>query len=161
MRLRDRFLRRLIVIGLAFILGAPWLMDGLSGVNTADPLQIRSNSTATAANDNAPQIPAYRATHILYGDHSGGGHLYGMGKPCKSEFPRSWDAEQVLANIQNAAANDNADWQAQDNGYYVADVPVDGIKIRIVLNPDKDTVITAYPINVKRNPCPAANDNRR
>lgn len=160
MRLRDRFLRRLFVIGLAFVLGAPWLMDGLSSVNMADPLHIRS-SAQTAANDNTPQIPEDRATHILYGDRSGGGHLYGTGKPCKSEFPKTWSADKVLANVQTAAANDNANWAEQDNGYYVAETSIDGVKIRVVLNANKDTVITAYPVNVKRNPCPAANDNRR
>lgn len=160
MRLRDRFLRRLFVIGLAVVLGAPWLMDGLSGVNPADPLHMRSSATK-AANDNTPQIPEDRATHILYGDRSGGGHLYGIGKPCKSEFPKGWRAEKVLANIQTAAANDNADWQEQENGYFVAEAPVDGVKIRVVLSRDRKTVITAYPVNVKRNPCPAANDNRR
>lgn len=160
MRLRDRFLRRLFILALVFVLGAPWLMDGLSGVDVANPLHIRS-STSQAANDNAPQIPDDRATHILYGDRSGGGHLYGMGKPCKSEFPQGWSAQTVLDNVQTAAANDNAGWQVQDNGYYVAETPVDGIIIRVVLSRDRDTVITAYPVNVRRNPCPAANDNRR
>lgn len=165
MRLRDRFLKRIFILAAIVVICLPWLMDGLSAINPADPLGLlrpaATVQTPTAANDNAPQIPQDRVTHILYGDRSGGGHLYGTGKPCKSEFPQNWDAQTVLKNIQAAAANDNADWEQQPNGYYVADVPVDGIQIRVVLNGAQDTVITAYPVNVRRNPCPAANDNRR
>lgn len=163
MRLRDRFLRRLFIIAAVVTIGLPWLTGGLSNINPIDPLSmLRPAATAqTAVNDNTPRIPDDRATHILYGDRSGGGHLHGMNKPCKSEFPPGWDAQTVLKKVQTAAANDNADWQKQQNGYYVAEVPVDGVNIRVVLNGAQDTVITAYPVGVRRNPCPAANDNRR
>lgn len=163
MRLRDRFLRRLFVFAIIATLGLSWAINGLSHINPNDPLGLLQPDAPaqTAANDNAPRIPEDRATHILYGDSSGGGHLHGMQKPCKSEFPAHWDADTVLKNIKIAAANDNAAWQRQNNGYYVAEVPVDGVKIRVVLNGRQDTVITAYPVNLRRNPCPAANDNNR
>ena len=167
MGLRDRFLRRLFMMAVAVAIFLPWLTGGLSNINPNDPLSLlRPAATAqtaarTAANDNAPRIPDDRATHILYGDRNGGGHLHGVNKPCKSEFPQTWDAQTVLKNVQAAAANDNAGWQKQPNGYYTAEVPVDGINIRVVLNGAQDTVITAYPVGVRRNPCPAANDNRR
>lgn len=99
---------------------------------------------------------------MLHGDQRGGGHLHGTGKPCKSEFPADWDADEVTAHVKSVAANDNLDWEKQDNGYYVAEQAVEGIRVRVVLNRDRSGIVTAYPTNVKRNPCPrAANDNRR
>ena len=99
-----------------------------------------------------------RAEHILYGDERGGGHLHGVGKPCKSEFPQDWDAEQITATAERIAANDNLDWEAQRNGYYVAESNQGDVRVRVVLGPQRQHIITAYPVNVERNPCPA-NDN--
>lgn len=107
-------------------------------------------------------ISAKRETHILYGDNKGGGHLHGVGKPCKSEFPKEWDKGDILTNIKTVAANDNLNWKQQRNGYYVAEDTIDGLRVRVVLDQEKDDVITAYPVNVSRNPCPIpkpANDN--
>ncbi len=100
-------------------------------------------------------------THILYGDHSGGGHRFGTGKACKSEFPKDWNDERIVSVVQNIAANDNIAWKRQDNGYLVSQYLEDGIAVRVVMSNDKTKVITAYPVNVKRNPCPPrpANDN--
>lgn len=47
----------------------------------------------------------------------------------------------------------------QDNGNAVADTKIENLKIRVVMNPETAEIITAYPTNVRRNPCPAANDN--
>lgn len=100
-------------------------------------------------------------THILYGDHSGGGHMFGIGKACKSEFPENWDETKIISSVQKIAANDNLHWEKQDNGYFVTETKHDDIQIRVVLGKEKQKVITAYPVNVKRNPCPphASNDN--
>lgn len=99
-------------------------------------------------------------THILYGDRSGGGHMHGIGKPCKSEFPQDWDKDEIIQTVEKIAANDNLNWRKQDNGYYVTNKREDGLKIRVVLSRDKTEVITAYPLNVERNYCPkTANDN--
>lgn len=109
-----------------------------------------------------PALTAAAQQHILYGDQRGGGHLHGTGKACKSEFPADWDAAEVIAHVKNVAANDNLDWERQDNGYYVAEQPIEGARVRVVLNRDRSGIVTAYPTNVKRNPCPrAANDNDR
>lgn len=96
-----------------------------------------------------------RIQHILYGDHKGGGHKHGVGKPCKSEFPQNWDDEKIINVTRNIAANDNLSWERQGNGYHVADDYVESVKVRVVKGPQKQRVITAYPINVERNPCPA------
>lgn len=98
--------------------------------------------------------------HILYGDHSGGGHLYGTGKACKTEFPQEWSADEVIANIKATVANDNATWKPQRDGRYAVESKIDNVRLRVILTPDKSHVITAYPLGLKRNPCPAhANDN--
>lgn len=106
-----------------------------------------------------PIVTTQAVEHILYGNDRGGGHMYGQNKPCKSEFPASWDKEEIIRNVTKVAANDNLDWEQQDNGYYVAEDMVEGINVRVVLSQNKGRVITSYPTNVKRNPCPpAAND---
>ena len=104
------------------------------------------------------ELSAQRREHILFGDETGGGHKYGMGKPCKSEFPESWDNEKIIRVTKKIAANDNANWRQENNGYYVAEVLEDDVKVRVVLGPEKRKIITSYPTNRPRNPCPA-NDN--
>ena len=104
------------------------------------------------------EISSDRARHILYGDHKGGGHRYGAGKPCKSEFPESWNDEKILQTTARIAANDNLNWQKQRNGYHVTQKMIEGINVKVVLSRDQKTIITAYPTNRPRNPCPA-NDN--
>jgi hypothetical protein len=108
-----------------------------------------------AANDNDPILSDQRIQHILYGDGSGGGHKHGQNKPCKSEFPEGWDDEKILTTVQKIAANDNLPWQQEDNGYYVSEYVEEDVKIRVVLGGQKKRIITAYPVNVPRNPCPA------
>ena len=99
-----------------------------------------------------------RAEHILYGDASGGGHKYGVGAPCKTEFPRNWDDEKILNTAERIASNDNLDWRQEYNGYQVAEAWNDNVKVRVVIDPRRATIITAYPTNLPRNPCPS-NDN--
>lgn len=108
-------------------------------------------------------ISAAREKHILYGDATGGGHKFGAGKPCKSEFPQDWDDTKIIGTIERIAANDNLFWKEEPNGYHSAEQSVDGVRIRVVLDKQKDDVVTGYPVNRKRNPCgPApANDNNR
>jgi hypothetical protein len=110
-------------------------------------------ATLHAANDNVPALSEQRARHILYGDATGGGHLHGVGKPCKSEFPPDWTAEDIVTRVQSLAANDNVRWKRQPNGYHTSEQMVDGIRIRIVTDREGDEIITAYPVNVPRNPC--------
>ncbi len=102
-----------------------------------------------------------RRTHILYGDETGGGHRHGLGKACKSEFPVDWDDARIITTVKRVAANDNLDWKKENFGLYTAEEMVDGVKVKVVLNKEKASVITAYPVNVTRNPCPVSNDNRK
>ncbi len=107
-------------------------------------------------------ISEARQEHILRGDATGGGHKFGLGKPCKSEFPKDWNNDEIIETVELIASNDNLPWKKQKNGYFMAEETVDGVKVRVILNGRRDDVITAYPVNVKRNPCPPqtpANDN--
>lgn len=104
-------------------------------------------------------IGAKARAHILYGDARGGGHLHGADKPCKSEFPARWNAAKVISHVEAIAANDNAVWRPQRNGYSVTEEMVEDVKVRVVIDRARGRVVTAYPVNVARNPCPPANDN--
>ena len=113
----------------------------------------------TSAPDPAPVISPQRRIHILYGDKTGGGHKFGANKPCKSEFPQDWDERKILSAITTIAANDNLNWRQGRNGYYVSEQIQNDLNIRVVLGPNKRRIITGYPLNAPRNPCPAVNDN--
>ncbi len=104
------------------------------------------------------EISEKARNHILYGDHSGGGHKHGTAKPCKSEFPADWNDQKIIDTVQKIAANDNLQWKQQENGYYVTENYDDNVKIRVVIGRQKKHVITAYPLNTGRNPC-HTNDN--
>ena len=151
---RRGFVTRLAVIALAIALLADPVMSGLGQINLFDPL---SHFETT----DPPALPPERLAHILHGDARGGGHLHGTGKPCKSEFPASWNPQKIENVILETAANDNLAWKRESNGYETANVRVEDISLRLVVDPEKNEIITAYPTNVPRNPCPApANDNR-
>lgn len=119
------------------------------------PARVSAPQTNTT-----PILTEHRQLHLLYGDARGGGHLHGVGKPCKSEFPADWDANEIIAHVKAVAANDNLGWEQQKNGYHVAEHMVENTRMRVILSQDRSRIITAYPINVPRNPCPrnAAND---
>lgn len=133
-----------------------------------DTVLEHAEPEATPQEDQTPQakeefnrashISEQRAQHILYGDATGGGHLYGVGKPCKSEFPKHWNEQTILKEVELIAANDNLNWEQQRNGYYVTEQRVGTVNVRVVKARNAEDVITAYPTNVQRNPCPA-NDN--
>jgi len=130
------------------------ITEGANSLNSSD----RSDNNVTEEFNRASAISPQRRTHILYGDATGGGHLFGTGKPCKSEFPKHWDEETIIKEVDLIAANDNLNWEQQRNGYYVTEQKVGTVNVRVVKGRKNEQVITAYPTNVPRNPCPA-NDN--
>lgn len=156
---RDRYLRRLTLIAVCIIAGAHLLLLLLGQVNPLHPVaDIQQKIASVTAIDN-PTLTSARLRHITDGDARGGGHLHGTGAPCKSEFPASWTREKIARDIPLLAANDNLNWKESRNGYVTADtVTADGLKVRIVVDPQDNEIVTAYPTNVARNPCPA-NDN--
>lgn len=115
----------------------------------------KSPKFAQAVQLGTPEISEKAEAHILHGDKKGGGHLYGSANPCKSKFPKDWDEADVLSNVRKVAANDNLKWQKEKNGYYTATDKVDGVKIRVVLDKERDDVVTAYPVTPSANRCGA------
>lgn len=132
----------------------------LATVFVVAQLVLSPPAAEPSALDFDPQLSPQRLQHITTGDATGGGHLYGLDKPCKSEFPPDWTVDRIARDIPQLAANDNLEWQKSRNGYITSETTTpDGLKVRIVVDPEQQTIITAYPVNVARNPCPAANDN--
>lgn len=99
-----------------------------------------------------------RTNHILYGDKTGGGHLW-PGKADKSIFPSSWNAEKVMHYVSDLATDPTLKpiWTRGAEGslftkvgvpsrYYIEGIR-EGIKIRVVIEPVSGKIITAFPIN--------------
>jgi len=130
---------------------------GITEQTEEAPNTEQSPSTPSAKEDfnRASAISLQRRAHILYGDATGGGHMFGAGKPCKSEFPKHWDEDTIIKEVDLIAANDNLNWEQQRNGYYVTEQKVGTVNVRVVKGRENKRVITAYPTNVPRNPCPA------
>ncbi|MDX2364806.1 T7SS effector LXG polymorphic toxin [Bacillus altitudinis] len=90
-----------------------------------------------------------RTKHILYGDKTGGGHLWpGNGNPNKTLFPKSWNAEMVMYNVSDIATDTKLDWKKGRivkgvQRYEVIGIR-DGIKIKVIT--DGKDIITAFPI---------------
>jgi hypothetical protein len=93
-----------------------------------------------------------RRAHILDGDKTGGGHRAGTGKPNKSEFPASWSDAKVIAEIESVANDPASKRVVEKDGRMKVEGTRDGIVIRVIIDPDQVTIVTAYPINVPRNP---------
>lgn len=90
-------------------------------------------------------ITPQRRQHILVGNETGGGHKFGAGKPGKTEFPQSWDDDKIITAALSIA-NDEKIPMRPSGRYWLKASAVDGVFMRVVLNPDKGEVITAYPL---------------
>ncbi|WP_417812671.1 EndoU domain-containing protein, partial [Thalassospira alkalitolerans] len=102
-----------------------------------------------------------RTTHILYGDTTGGGHLW-PGGAVKTAFPQSWDANKVMNIISDIATDPKLSWKAQtgSGGLYTksgkparfivtdskGNLPVvDGVPVKVVIEPAGEGIITGHP----------------
>jgi hypothetical protein len=102
-----------------------------------------------------------RTTHILYGDSTGGGHLW-PGGAGKTALPESWDANKVMNTISDIATDPNLSWKAQtgSGGLYTksgkparfvvtdssGNLPVvDGVPVKVVIEPAGEGIITGFP----------------
>ena len=111
-----------------------------------------------------PDISPQREKHILDGDETGGGHGHGRGIPGKSEFPEGWSDDDILASIEDVTSNPSSKWE-QLTGKpgathtrkgepvrWSAEGTRNGLKIRVIVEPDGEGVISAYPPDIKPNP---------
>jgi len=91
--------------------------------------------------------------HILYGDRTGGGHLF-PGNPGKSPFPADWSAEKAMHEISSVARDPASKVLPGRGGRTLAQGTRDGIDITVVLEAQKKGggIVTGFPTNVPRNP---------
>lgn len=108
---------------------------------------------AAQATKGTSLISDARADHILHGDGTGGGHLW-PGAPGKSTFPQSWSSTRVLDEINSIASDPLIPGRVQGNGRIVKEATIDGVNIRVVVEPPSKGggVVTGFPTNVPRNP---------
>jgi Bacterial EndoU nuclease len=93
-----------------------------------------------------------RRRHILGGDGTGGGHRAGTAIPGKTEFPRSWSDDKVIAEIESIANDPTSRRSLQPNGRMRVEGMREGIMIRVIINTDGTSIWTAHPTNRPRNP---------
>lgn len=101
------------------------------------------------------RISRERRRHILEGDATGGGHGPGRGIPGKSEFPSRWSDNQVINYISDIIRDPHSQWTQQPGKpplRWRIEGTRDGVNIRIIVEPQGQGVITAFPTNRPRNP---------
>jgi len=111
-------------------------------------------AAATRPPLDALRVPVERATHILDGDATGGGHRPGTGAPGKTEFPAHWDDDTIL-NAITAVAHSPHDVHRQWNQRWKARGEFDNVLISVIVEAD-GRIWTAWPEEggpgVARNP---------
>ena len=96
-------------------------------------------------------VSSSRKTHILVGDATGGGHAPRATVPGKTKFPSGWTDDKIIAAIEtvaNTAANYPNGKFPQAKGpksRYVAEATVDGVAIKVVVEPLGQGIITGHP----------------
>jgi RHS repeat-associated protein len=108
--------------------------------------------------DRVDLASATRREHILQGDsNGGGGHLW-PGKPGKTVFPKHWSEDKIMHEISDVATDPNLKWTQQTGpagaDFTNAGAPVrysvvgvrDGVKIRVIIEPVGEGIITGYPV---------------
>jgi Bacterial EndoU nuclease/Pretoxin HINT domain len=87
-----------------------------------------------------------RRTHILDGDATGGGHSFGTGIPGKTEFPQSWSDDRIMHAISDIATDPSLIPAAGRGGRSIVEGIRDGVRIRVVLDPD-ESIVTGFPLD--------------
>lgn len=102
-------------------------------------------------------VPKDAAIHILEGDSRGGGHLSGVGKPNKTEFPPDWGRDKILRTALSIARDPQVPPVFQTGPKYDAwkiEEVRDQVLIRVVVKTHGE-LVTAVPLGgpgVIRNP---------
>nr|WP_116611477.1 EndoU domain-containing protein [Paraburkholderia unamae] len=124
----------------------------------AQAATLPSTALAAAAGKVAPQNDVNlaspdRTTHILTGDATGGGHQW-PGGPGKSVFPQDWSSSKIMSAVSDIATDLSVPETVQANGRIVKNGAIDGIAIRVDIEPTSKGggIVTAFPTNVPRNP---------
>ncbi|MGH3739015.1 MAG: EndoU domain-containing protein [Micromonosporaceae bacterium] len=92
----------------------------------------------------------------MYGDEddeTSGGHLHGLGRPDKTEFPPDWDEDKIAHKVKSVADNpDSAD--ERFDGTWRVEAIREGVTIRAYLRGD-GSISGGHPTKgpgVRRNP---------
>lgn len=93
----------------------------------------------------------------MYGDNTGGGHLY-PGKPGKNSFPNSWSAEKIMHETSDIATDPFVTWkQTKGSGggdftrsgtpsRWEAVAIRDEVEIKVIIEPAGEGIITSFPV---------------
>ncbi|MBU6488897.1 MAG: EndoU domain-containing protein [Burkholderiales bacterium] len=114
-----------------------------------------ANDGGNTGSDNNSLLDPKGENHVLYGDGpTSGGHLAGVGKPGKSEFPVTWGAQDITNAISDIATDPKTQWSPPDprNGYVTGTGTINGVDIKVIYDPNKGRIVTGYPTNLPRNP---------
>lgn len=119
-------------------------------VHSIDAYQVSTAATDYDGERGSPVdlASATRRNHILYGDATGGEHLW-PGLPGKTPFPRDWSADRVMHEISDVTTDPSSIFRTGRGGSTVVTGTRDGVDIRVILR-DGD-IITGYPTNLMRN----------
>uniref|UniRef100_UPI000A67F85A EndoU domain-containing protein n=1 Tax=Histophilus somni TaxID=731 RepID=UPI000A67F85A len=149
------------MLSLGKSLEAPSILLTGEAINVFQKVVTKNVSNLITARENMVSlVSSQRAEHILYGDKTGGGHKFSFTNILngKSKFPIHWSEKKILDVISNIATDPNLEWVQQTGTkgslYTKKGVPsrfkvegvVDGVRIRVIVEPMGNGVITAFPI---------------
>lgn len=92
----------------------------------------------------------------MYGDELNdrkGGHLHGLGRPGKSEFPPDWDDDKIAKEVTDVARHPSTAEERVDGSWLVTGVR-DGVTVGAFVR-SNGTIASGFPVEgpgVKRNP---------
>ncbi|URV23581.1 filamentous hemagglutinin N-terminal domain-containing protein [Burkholderia gladioli] len=140
------------------IAGPPVVSTGVSAGAPSNAIFSSGNSgsnNSDASDNNYSLLDPKAENHVLYGDGpTSGGHLAGVGKPGKSEFPVSWTPQDIANAISDIATDPKVNWSRPDpkTGYAVGSGVINGVDVKVVFDTIKGRIVTGYPTNLPRNP---------
>jgi len=131
---------------------------GLADVGQIARLELTGTAWDTAAGPHptpdAIHLTPQQTTHILRGDGSGGGHAPGVGIPGKTEFPRGWTDEAIIAAALSVARDPEEVERSRVSARWEATGWCAGVRVRAIVA-DDGFVVTAVPLDgpgIVRNP---------
>ncbi|WP_280471080.1 DUF2332 family protein, partial [Nocardia cyriacigeorgica] len=127
---------------------------------TTPPARTEGKATQLAPVETL-RLDDERRTHILDGDATGGGHRAGTGKPGKTEFPPSWDDDQIIDLVwaiarswTNATLREFTDGRTGATHFWQLEHTHEGVHVVVRVALD-GRILTAWPARgpgVVRNP---------
>lgn len=131
------------------------------GATVADDVVRGADDVARGADSRGARVnlasPA-RTEHILTGDATGGGHMFGLARLFngKTKFPFTWSRDKIMHAVSDVATNPASTWVQQTGKagaqFTKSGAPVkwkvegvfEGTRIRVIVQ--GDDIITAFPL---------------